>query len=123
TVIDHYPTLAERDHRTVVFLPLCHIFGRDLAVTVPLLSRLVPHFGEDPADLVASLFAVRPTVLFTVPRYLQKFASQLLVDLSSTSRVKRTAYDVAMRIGRACARRRWEVPDGLGTALIHSVAP
>jgi long-chain acyl-CoA synthetase len=122
TVVDHYPTLAAREHRTVVFLPLCHIFGRDLAVTVPLLSRLVPHFGEDPDDVVATLFEVAPTVLFTVPRYLQKFASQLLVDLGSTSRVKRAAYDVAMRIGRGCARRRWEGRAGVGTALMQKVA-
>ena len=31
----------------MVFLPLCHILGRDVAITLPLISRLVPHFGED----------------------------------------------------------------------------
>ena len=51
TIVEHYPTLAEKDHRTVVFLPLCHVFGRDVAVTLPLISRLVPHFGEEPDDL------------------------------------------------------------------------
>jgi long-chain acyl-CoA synthetase len=122
TVVDHYPTLAERDHRTVVFLPLCHIFGRDLAITVPLLSRLVPHFGEDAEDLPATLFEVAPTVLFTVPRYLQKFASQMLVSLSSTSRVKRATYDLAVRIGRACACRRWERKAGLGAAVMQALA-
>jgi long-chain acyl-CoA synthetase len=116
TVVDHYPTLNERDHRTVVFLPLCHIFGRDVAITVPLISRLVPHFGEDPEDLGTTLFEVAPTVLFTVPRYLQKFASQMLVNVSNTSRFKRAAYDLAMRIGRASAQRRWEHTAGPGTA-------
>jgi long-chain acyl-CoA synthetase len=116
TVVDHYPTLNERDHRTVVFLPLCHIFGRDVAITVPLISRLVPHFGEDPEDLGTTLFEVAPTVLFTVPRYLQKFASQMLVNVSNTSRFKRAAYDLALRIGRVSARRRWEHTAGPGTA-------
>ena len=46
-LVDHYPTLAEKEHRTVVHLPLCHVLGRDVAVTLPLISRLVPHFGED----------------------------------------------------------------------------
>ena len=41
-LVDHYPTLAEKDHRTVVHLPLCHVLGRDVAVTLPLISRLVP---------------------------------------------------------------------------------
>jgi long-chain acyl-CoA synthetase len=116
TVVDHYPTLNERDHRSVVFLPLCHIFGRDVAITVPLISRLVPHFGEDPEDLGTTLFEVAPTVLFTVPRYLQKFASQMLVNVSNTSRFKRAAYDLALRIGRVSARRRWEHTAGPGTA-------
>jgi long-chain acyl-CoA synthetase len=116
TAVDHYPTLNERDHRTVVFLPLCHIFGRDVAITVPLISRLVPHFGEDPEDLGTTLFEVAPTVLFTVPRYLQKFASQMLVNVSNTSRFKRAAYDLALRIGRVSAQRRWEHTAGPGTA-------
>jgi long-chain acyl-CoA synthetase len=122
TVVDHYPALAESEHRTVVFLPLCHMFGRDLAITVPLLSRVVPHFGEDPEDLVTTLFEVAPTVLFTVPRYVQKFASQMLVNMGSTSPVKRAAYALAMRIGRACARRRWDGRAGPTTALLQALA-
>ena len=107
-VIGHYPTLAEKAHRTVVYLPLCHVLGRDVAVTFPLISRLVPHFGEDIGALPASLFEVAPTVLFTVPRYLQKFASQILVGMLNSTRVKRAAYHAAMGFARAHARRRWE---------------
>jgi len=104
----HYSTLAERPHRTVAYLPLCHIFGRDIAVTLPLLSQLVPHFGESLEDLPQTLFETAPTVLFTVPRYLQKFASQVLVGIAGTSTLKRAAYDAAMRIGRRHLRARWE---------------
>jgi long-chain acyl-CoA synthetase len=108
TFVEHYPTLAARSHRTVVFLPLCHLFGRDDAITLPLVSQLVPHFGEDIADLPQTLFEVAPTVLFTVPRYMQKFASQVLVGIASTSALKRAAYDAAIRVGRRQVRRRWE---------------
>ena len=73
----HYPTLREKPHRTVVYLPMCHVLGRDVAITLPLMSQLVPHFGEDPEDFAATLFEVAPTVMFTVPRYLQKFASHV----------------------------------------------
>src|SRR5262245_48586279 len=96
TLVDHFPTLAEKPHRTVVFLPLCHIFGRDIAITLPLISRVVPHFGEDVDELPQTLFEVAPTALFTVPRYMQKFASQVLVGLGNTSRLKRRAYEAAM---------------------------
>jgi long-chain acyl-CoA synthetase len=106
--LSHYPTLAENDHRTVIYLPLCHIFGRDAAVTLPLISRVVPHFGEDAEDLPTTLFEVAPTVLFTVPRYLQKFASQVLVGILNSSGAKRAAYELAMRVARKHAARRWD---------------
>ena len=87
----------------MVFLPLCHVLGRDVAITLPLISRLVPHFGEDRRGSDATLFEVAPTVLFTVPRYLQKFASQVLVGVLNSSRVKRAVYDAAMRFARGHA--------------------
>lgn len=111
-LVEHYPTLAERAHRTIAYLPLCHILGRDIAVTLPLLSKLVPHFGEDVEDLPRTFFDVAPTVLFSVPRYLQKFASQILVGIGNTSPVKRAAYELAMHVARAQARARWDGSHG-----------
>jgi long-chain acyl-CoA synthetase len=107
TVVSHYPTLREKPHRTVVFLPMCHVLGRDVAITLPLISQLVPHFGEDPEDFAVTLFEVAPTVLFMVPRYLQKFASHVLVGILNSSRIKRAAHDFAMRFARPYATRRW----------------
>ena len=57
-LVEHYPTLAQKPHRTVAYLPLCHVLGRDVAVTLPLISRLVPHFGESPEDLPTTLFEI-----------------------------------------------------------------
>ena len=107
-LIEHYPALGSREHRTVVYLPLCHILGRDVAITLPLLSRLVPHYGEDLEDLPQTLFEVAPTVLFSVPRYLQKFASQILLGIANTSFLKREAYELAMRTARRAVRARWD---------------
>lgn len=107
TVVTQYPTLREKPHRTVVFLPMCHVLGRDVAITLPLISQMVPHFGEDPEDFATTLFEVAPTVMFTVPRYLQKFASHVLVSVLNSSRLKRAAYDAAMWIAREHVRRRW----------------
>ena len=85
TFVDHYPALARKAHRTVVYLPLCHVLGRDVAITLPLISGIVPHYGESIDDLAQTLFEIAPTVLFTVPRYLQKFASGVLVGIANTS--------------------------------------
>ena len=112
-IVEHYPLLAEAQ-RTVVYLPLSHGLGRDIAITLPLISGLVPHFGDDVEELGSTLFEVAPTVLFTVPRYLQKFAARVLVALMDSSALKRRAYDTAMSIGRRYARARW---DGRSRAL------
>ena len=112
-IVDHYPTLAQKEHRTVGYLPLCHVLGRDVAVTLPLISRLVPHFGEHPEDLPTTLFETAPTILFTVPRYLQRFAAQVLLGIRNSGGVKRTSAEIAMHIARAYARRRWNGAGGL----------
>lgn len=122
TMVRHYPTLMQKDHRTIVFLPLCHMLGRDVAITLPLVSKVVPYFGEDSNDLAQTLFEVAPTVLFTVPRYMQKFASQVLTGLSTTSPVKRAVYQAAMRIGRNCVRSRWSDRYGTAPRLINGFA-
>jgi long-chain acyl-CoA synthetase len=106
-IVEHYPRLAT-PQRTVVYLPLSHGLGRDIAISLPLMSGLVPHFGEDVEELGTTFFEVAPTVLFTVPRYLQKFASRVLVTLLDSSRFKRRAYEAAMAVGRRHARARWD---------------
>ena len=89
SVAAQYPTLVEKPHRTVAYLPLCHVLGRDIAVTLPLMTQMVPHIGETAEDLPETLFETAPTVLFTVPRYLQKMAANLLVQAGRSSALKR----------------------------------
>jgi long-chain acyl-CoA synthetase len=120
-IVSHYPTLAEKAHRTVAYLPLCHVLGRDVAVTLPLISRLVPHFGEEAEDIPATLFEVAPTVLFTVPRYLQKFAARMLIGIHSSTRFKRAAAQLALRFARGYARRRWNGGTSLHQDLPYGV--
>lgn len=125
SLLAHYPMLAEQQ-RTVVYLPLCHVLGRDIAITLPLIGGLVPHFGAEIEDLPRTLFEVAPTVLFTVPRYLQKFAAQVLVAIANTSPLKRAVYDAALGHGRRHLRRRWEGASSPISAavyrLLHAVA-
>jgi long-chain acyl-CoA synthetase len=119
TVIAQYPTLRDKPHRTVAFLPMCHVLGRDVAITLPLMSQLVPHFGEDPEDFATTLFEVAPTVMFTVPRYLQKFASHILVGVLNSSRLKRAAYDFATGVARSHVRLRWEGKTALAQSALY----
>ena len=117
----HYPTLNAKPHRTVAYLPLCHVLGRDVAITLPLLTGLVPHIGESVEDLPETLFETAPTLLFTVPRYLQKLAAQILVGIAATSGLKRAAYDRAMAFARGHAQRRWQGRSGSRHAALNWV--
>ncbi len=120
SVAAQYPTLVEKEHRTVAYLPLCHVLGRDIAVTLPLLTKLVPHIGESAEDLPETLFETAPTVLFTVPRYLQKLAAQVLVQANGSSALKRFAFDRAMAFGRRHAKRRWAGAATGASSLAHA---
>jgi len=108
SVAAHYPTLNAKPHRTVAYLPLCHVLGRDIAVTLPLLTGLIPHIGESVEDLKETLFETAPTVLFTVPRFLQKLAAEILVGIAGSTPLKRFTYQRAIAFARRRVRRRWE---------------
>src|SRR5262245_58044050 len=82
SLVAHYPTLNAKPHRTVAYLPLCHVLGRDIAITLPLLTELIPHLGESVEDFAETIFETAPTVLFAVPRTLQKLAAQILVGIA-----------------------------------------
>src|ERR1700745_2840551 len=118
-IVDHYPTLTQKEHRTVGYLPLCHVLGRDAAVTLPLISHLVPHFGKHPEDLPTTLFETAPTILFTVPRYLQRFAAQVLLGIRNSGGVKRASAEIAKHIARAHTRRRWNSAASLAERALY----
>ena len=105
-IIEHYPILKAREHRAVAMLPLCHAMGRNLAITMPLIADVVPHYPESVDTFADALYEIQPTFVFTVPRYLQKFAAHLLVGLDQSSWIKRAAYRSAMTVGRRALDRR-----------------
>src|SRR5438552_575886 len=105
--------LLEHDgaHRVVAMLQLCHTMGRNTVITMPLLADIVPHYPESLATVAESLYEVAPTFVFTVPRYLQKFAAHLLVGIDASTTLKRAAYHAALRLGaRAVARGATALP-------------
>jgi long-chain acyl-CoA synthetase len=122
-IVEHYPILTRGEHRAVAMLPLCHAMGRNLAITMPLLADIVPHYPESVDTFADALYEIQPTFVFTVPRYLQKFAGHLLVGLDQSSWVKRTAYRLAMRAGRRALERRHASRDRApGSAALAALA-
>ena len=117
--VERYPRITRPGHRTVAYLPLCDILGRQAALTLPLISGLVPHFGERQDAVSSTLFEVAPTVLFTVPRFLQMVASRILLAVEDTSWVKRKAYERAVALGRNWVRKRWEGSPTVFAGALH----
>jgi long-chain acyl-CoA synthetase len=106
-ILAHYPVLTDGEHRAVAMLPLCHTMGRNTVITMPLLADIVPHYPESLDTFTESLYEVAPTFVFTVPRYLQKFAAHLLVGIDASSPVKRAAYRAALALGRHGGAGAW----------------
>src|SRR5437867_3993817 len=104
-ILAHYPILTDGEHRVVAMLPLCHTMGRNTVITMPLLADIVPHYPESLATVAESLYEVAPTFVFTVPRYLQKFAAHLLVGIDASTTLKRAAYHAALRLGARAVSR------------------
>lgn len=102
------PELVDTPQRYVAHLSLAHGVSKCIVVCMPTQSMLVPHFPEEIGNFADTIKEVGPTYLILVPRYYQKFAAQLLINLGSSSRTKRRAYEVAMRIARRIRRDRWE---------------
>jgi long-chain acyl-CoA synthetase len=125
-ILAHYPVLTHGRHRVVAMLPLCHTMGRNTAITMPLLADIVPHYPESIDTFADTLYEIAPTFVFTVPRYLQKFAAHLLVGIDASSPFKRAVYRVALGLGRrgAAARRDGRAPvttrvaDAIARALV-----
>jgi long-chain acyl-CoA synthetase len=122
-IIEHYPILKNGEHRAVAMLPLCHAMGRNLAITMPLLAGIVPHYPESVDTFADALYEIQPTFVFTVPRYLQKFAAHLLVGLDQSSGVKRAAYRLAIGVGHRALQSRHGAPASVpGSAALAALA-
>lgn len=117
-ILAHYPLLTHGCHRVVAMLPLCHTMGRDTVITMPLLADIVPHYPESVDTVAETLYEVAPTFVFTVPRYLQKFAAHLLVGIDASSPLKRAAYRAALVLGRRAKGRRHRAAALLARALV-----
>jgi long-chain acyl-CoA synthetase len=120
-ILAHYPVLTDAEHRVVAMLPLCHTMGRNTVITMPLLADIVPHYPESLETYAESLYEVAPTFVFTVPRYLQKFAAHLLVGIDASSPLKRAAYRAALRLARHATSARRSPGAPIAAALARAL--
>jgi long-chain acyl-CoA synthetase len=106
----------------LLYLPLAHNFGRLMHLLGAHLGYTIA-FVPDPRRLGEVMPQVRPTVLPTVPRVLEKVHTAVSANFAAATGVKRRLIDWALGVGSQVSelRQRQEaVPAGL--AFKHRIA-
>ena len=88
------------------YLPLCHVAEQVMSLYTPLGCGAKVNFAESIDTVQADLRAVRPTLLFAVPRINEKLLSSIEDRVAEATPLKRAAYHVARRVGGRLIDRR-----------------
>jgi long-chain acyl-CoA synthetase len=107
TYLQGFPELEVGEHRTITHLPLAHLVERSMSLCLMMIADVIPHIGEEPENLRETLAEVEPTFFHAVPRVWEKIASQILVSIDRSTRLKRLCYQLAMWVGRRYAQCEW----------------
>jgi long-chain acyl-CoA synthetase len=106
----------------LLYLPLAHNFGRLMHLLGAHLGYTIA-FCPDPRRIGEILPEVRPTILPTVPRVLEKVHTGVAANFAAATGAKRRLIDWAQRVGRRVSALRQQgqtVPRGL--AAQHRLA-
>ncbi|MBZ4659678.1 MAG: putative long-chain-fatty-acid--CoA ligase-like protein [Desulfacinum sp.] len=107
---------------SLCFLPLSHVFERTWTYYV-FHRGMTNAYLDDPKQVLDAMQQVRPTVMCTVPRLLEKIYGAIREKVQSAPGTRRRLFQWALAVGDEVFRRRKDglgVPMGLG--LRHRVA-
>lgn len=90
---DWYP----HSDRAISFLPLSHIFEKTI-INIYLFRGVPIYFAESIELLAQNLLEVRPTVLSTVPRMLEKVYDKINLKGSELKGLKRLMFDWSIKV-------------------------
>ena len=105
--IEQVPELLYPDDVIVLFLPLAHVFGR-LCVLAGAQSGGTIAFCPDVARVTQAVESVRPTLLPTVPRLLEKVRAATMSKLEEAEGLAGRLGRWALRVGERAAEARRE---------------
>src|SRR5262245_13861591 len=106
----------------LLYLPLAHNFGRLMHLLGVHLGYTIA-FVPDPRRLGEVMPQVRPTVLPTVPRVLEKVHTAVAANFAAATGVKRRLIDWALGVGKEVSElRQRQEPVPAGLAFKHRIA-
>lgn len=99
--------------RTLLFMPLAHVFARFIEVLCVTSGAVMGH-TPDTKNLLPDLATFKPTFLLAVPRVFEKVynSSEQKAGSGATLKLFRWAAKVSIQMSRA-----WDTPQGPGIAL------
>ncbi|MDR7381622.1 AMP-dependent synthetase/ligase [Promicromonospora iranensis] len=115
------PELLQAENaRTLLFLPLAHVFARFVEVATIAGDAVLGH-APDIKNLVADLGSFRPTYLLAVPRVFEKVYNS--AEQKASSGLKAKIFAWSARVAEDWSRAM-DVPEGPGRALRtkHTIA-
>ena len=107
--------MARADDRFLSVLPMSHMFERTGGYYLPLAIGAEVAFARGIAQLPEDLRSRQPTVMFAVPRILERFRARVDQALS-TAPVRRALYE-------ACAERGYRVASGTASRADRLLVP
>ncbi len=84
---------------TISFLPLNHVYEQIFDLMMHLSVGHIINFTENTDTVMNDLKDVSPTIFHAVPRIWEKYHSGIVLKMQDATRLKRTMYGVAFRIG------------------------
>jgi len=87
----------DSSHKTISYLPLCHVYERMLNYKYQYLGISV-YYAENLASVVANFQEVKPTVLTAVPLLLEKIYDNILEKGSQLKGVKKSMFGFALKV-------------------------
>lgn len=92
------PAILTEPQRMVIHLPLSHTVARVQAMALPLITKTVPYFVDASAAFAQCIQEVKPTCYMAPPRFYQKFATQIINYVNSSSAADQRNYQLALKI-------------------------
>ncbi len=95
--VQHIPPIGE-EGRALSYLPLCHIYERMLVYLYQYLGISV-YYAENPATVGENLREIKPDILSTVPRLLEKVYERIITSGRKLTGVKKMIFFWAVSVG------------------------
>lgn len=122
TVHGTMPILHFSDKDSLVsYLPLCHIFERNLSMALPLVAGYTVNLAESINTVQQDIQEISPTFFAAVPRILEKIYSAIQIKMEDSTRFKKFMYRFWLPVGEKVSTYRMKnerVPLGWSIAYL-----